>query len=357
MLVDVSSVDDEGRRIAAVQELEQGDGQGVDLLSRRAAGHPDPQAVRGAAVLHDGGKSDRLQRLEPLRLAKERGHADQKVLIQRLHGRSVMVEGIGVAAQAVVVSQEDAPQDAPLDAGPFEVAEVDRMAGAQQLEDAVELRGGGLRLPLALPRAAAAGDAHQPLGDAGWRQHEVRRDGGRARHDVELRGLRILREGDASRVVNGLQSQRAVRVIAGKNHADGVAGPIVRQRTEEFVQRTMRHSGRTRHEPKDVALNGHLGIGRDHVNVVALDRHPVRDFLHRNGRGPGKDVDEQTVMARIEVLDQHESQSGLGGNGGNELEKCVEPSGRGADADDLHEGVTPGESSNDHRLHILSELV
>ena len=100
----------------------------------------------------------------------------------------------------------------------------------------------------------------------------------------------------------------------------------------------MRDLRRPGQQPEDVVLNGQLRIGRDHVDVVALDPHPIDHFLHGNRRCAGEDVDEHAVVARIEVLDQYEGQSRLDRNGGNELDECFETSGRCADPDDAHGG-------------------
>ena len=71
-----------------------------------------------------------------------------------------------------MVSEESTPRDAPLDGGAFEVAEIDRMVSPQQLQNAVDLRVWPSRM--AFRRRVAAGDAGQPPGDSGRRQHEVR---------------------------------------------------------------------------------------------------------------------------------------------------------------------------------------
>src|SRR5204863_8914581 len=125
-----------------VEKLEQSDGERVNLFARRASRHPDAQVVLGSAVLDERRKDDALERIETRGLTKERGDADQQILIERLDGGAVFPQEVAVAAKAVVVAEEHAPQDAPLDGGPFEVAEVDRMAALQQLENAIELRGG-----------------------------------------------------------------------------------------------------------------------------------------------------------------------------------------------------------------------
>ncbi len=340
LLVDVGPVDgDPGRAGLVVEKLEQGDGQRVDLLAGRAARHPDPHALPGAAVRHQRRKDGRLQRLEARRLAEERGHADEKILVQRLDRVVVLLEGVGVASQSGVVSEQDAPQDAPLEGCALEVAEVDRMARAQQFEDAAELRGVRLAGRFAVDRFGASGEADQLLADGRGPQHEIRRSGRGARHHLVLRAFRSLGERDASRVANRLKPERSIRVVAGEHHADRAVPAIPRQRAEETVQRTMRNLRGPGLQTEEAVLHRHLAIRRDHVDVVALDPHPVDHLQNGNRRDAGQDVDEQAVVARIEMLDQNEGEPRLGRNGGNQIDECVEAPGGGADPDDLHGGA------------------
>jgi hypothetical protein len=208
------------------------------------------------------------------------------------------------------------------------------MKSAQQLVNALEL--GGSRMPLVFVRLVAAGNSGQLFRDGGRRQHEIGRRCGGARHHVELRALGILRERDSARVANGLQSERTVCVIARKHHADRVALLVLRQRAEEEVERTMRHLRRARRQKESAVADRHLRIGRNHVDLVLLDGHPIGHLLYRNRGRAGEDVDEQAGMMRIEVLDDHEGQPRIHRQRGDEIAEGVQAARGGTDGDDAH---------------------
>ena len=250
-----------------------------------------------------------------------------------------------------MVSEKRAPLDPTLDAGALEVTEVDRMLGAQQLQNAVERLGRLLRFSF---RRIESCDAYQSLGDPGGRQHEVRCDGGGARHDIELRRFGTLSERHPSCVANGLQSECSIGVIAGKHDADRVVLSILRQREKETVERTMRNLRRSRHQPEHVALDGHLRIRRNHIDVIALDVHSVDDCEDAIRGRTGENVDEHAVVVRIEMLDEHESESGIDRKRREEIDESVETSGRCADADHAHSGDVPVRETSSRHAAILS---
>ena len=76
------------------------------------------------------------------------------------------------------------------------------------------------------------------------------------------------------------------------------------------------------------------------LEVVTLDRHPIRRLHHRERRVGGQQFDHQAFMRRIEVLDEDEGHSAARRQGVEEAGAGLQATGRGADADDLDAGCT-----------------
>ena len=76
---------DPGRRQAIAEIFQKGDGDRVDLFAGRAAGHPDPDRLFRGPAFAQRGKDVSAQRVERIGIAKELGHPDQEILVQRGH--------------------------------------------------------------------------------------------------------------------------------------------------------------------------------------------------------------------------------------------------------------------------------
>src|SRR5437762_925572 len=92
-LVQVGGQDLDGRRGGpALQELQQGDGQGISLLAGRAAGYPDADRTVLRALLDQGGKDLLLEKLEGVGIAEELRDTDEQVLVQVVQLFAVLAE-------------------------------------------------------------------------------------------------------------------------------------------------------------------------------------------------------------------------------------------------------------------------
>src|SRR5207302_1913653 len=78
---------------------------------------------------------------------------------------------------------------------------------------------------------------------------------------------------------------------------------------------------------------GEIGLGRDHVHVIALDHHAVTGFLNRHARVFGEQLDHEACMVRIEVWNQREGDPAVGGDRAHESLERLQPAGRGSDGD------------------------
>src|SRR5262249_28915315 len=79
---------------------------------------------------------------------------------------------------------------------------------------------------------------------------------------------------------------------------------------------------------------GHGGVRRNHIEVVLLQRHAVGHLPYPHRRLFGKQLGQDAVVSRIQVLNEDEGHPGGGGQGSDELAKSLNPAGRGADGND-----------------------
>ena len=203
-----------------------------------------------------------------------------------------------------------------------------------------------------------AAQTHQLARELGDRQRGVD-DAGIdrvARHLAILRRLRILRERDAVLRLDGAQALRAVGRVSRKHDADRVAAAVRGERAKETIDGQVRPSTveRPRRERQPAAVDRDVGVGRDDVDVVRLDRGAVLGLADRHRRGLGQRVAQEARVGGIEVLDEDERHPAVGGEVLEELGERLEPPGRGADADDREPGAGRGGPTavvDDESLH------
>ena len=131
--------------VGIAQELEERDGDRVDLLAGRAAGDPDAQRRVAGPILEELGEDRRAEGLEGLRIAKEAGDVDQDLVAQRAGLLGVVLDQLGVGRQAGDAIDDHPPLDPPAKRGLLVAREVDGARLAQGGQDAAEglLIGGG----------------------------------------------------------------------------------------------------------------------------------------------------------------------------------------------------------------------
>lgn len=99
------------------------------------------------------------------------------------------------------------------------------------------------------------------------------------RHTVEC-GAFILGKGDAAGGLDGFEADGAVRGRAGENDANRAALLVLGERGQKVIDGQMATAFfRTRSQHDHALENGHLGIGRDHINMVRLDFRVLSSLL------------------------------------------------------------------------------
>lgn len=65
-------------------------------------------------------------------------------------------------------------------------------------------------------------------------------------------------------------------------------------------------------QAKGTSTDREIGTWRDEIDMLGLDRNPVRRLLDRQRRMAGQQIDHHACMRRIEMLDQNKSHAGAG---------------------------------------------
>ena len=235
--------------------------------------------------------------------------------------------------------QRQPPLDAPRDRAGLVVREVDRVLVAQQPQDRVDAAivvsalSARERLPVA--GRAERGDRG---GDLFGRQHLIDDAGAHRaeRHAVELRRVRALAEHDAAGLADLLDAARAVAAAARQHHRDRALADVLRQRSEEQVDRQRQPVARIAVAQQQPPLpDDHLLHRRQQVDRVRLDRHVVLGLADRHRRPPRQQLVHQALEVRRQVLQDDERHAGVGGQLREQPFERLEPAGRRADADDV----------------------
>ena len=98
-------------------------------------------------------------------------------------------------------------------------------------------------------------------------------------------------------------------------------------------------SARFREAQRAVA-DREIGTRRNEIDMLALERHPVRRLLYFHRRMAGQQIDHHARMRRIEMLDQNEGHAGAGRERVEQPADSIKAAGRGAEPDD-REAVSP----------------
>ncbi len=80
--------------------------------------------------------------------------------------------------------------------------------------------------------------------------------------------------------------------------------------------------------------DGHVLVGRDHVDVVRLDLHAVPDLDDLHGGGALEQLHHDPLVGRVQVLDDDEGHAASRGHVLQEQLQGLQAAGGGADADD-----------------------
>ena len=270
------------------------------------------------------------------------GHADQQVAEQRLHFGRCLLQVLDVMVDNLDLVHGHPPFDAAIDRAWLVLREVVAGLRTQHDENLLD-RALGLdcmcshgRSRLAVSQLGIGGKLLGHFGRGQFVVHQAGRDGAE-RHAFELGRRGVLRHHHAAFTLDGAHTQRPVATSPRKDDTDGALTLILRQRTEEEVDRqSMAARGaRLKHLQRTVK-EGDIGIRRDDVGAVGLHDHTVLDFIDLHAGVAPNEVGKNALVIRRQVLHQHERHAGftIGGHSREKRFKGRQSAGRGTDTND-----------------------
>jgi hypothetical protein len=289
-------------------------GDRVGLLSRRAARDPDAERILGRAGSQQRHESAVRQDLERIRVAEERGHADQQLTEQRRGLVRVGTQPLEIGGRGVQPEDAHAPLGAPHERRGFVVTKIMPGAVAQHGAD---LGHEGQQLGTAAGRATDGGDARRAMtrmiaegGCERLRRADMVGEAGGCRRigHAGMRGAAtVLRHAEPARAADRLQAHRAVRAGPREHDADRAWTEGLRRRAEQPVDRIAAFVARPagpspRAQP--AGAEHRVDVGRHHQQGVRLrpQAGPGNRDLQR-GR-TAEHLGEQRLVARCKVLRQ-----------------------------------------------------
>ena len=136
--------------------------------------------------------------------------------------------------------------------------------------------------------------------------------------------------------MNVANAARAVAAAAGEDDRDRLLAGVLRERAEEDVDRERELLlPIPLAQEEATAGDDHLLLGRDQVDVVGLDEHPVLDEVNRQIGVASEELVHEALEVRRQVLDDHERHAARARNVVEERLERLETTGRRADADDV----------------------
>jgi len=157
---------------------------------------------------------------------------------------------------------------------------------------------------------------------------------GAVRHTGELCRGWGLDKHDTGLFLEGAQPQRAVRPHAGKDHTDSVFLLVVGQRAKKMINRQAQAAGFDLFfQVQHTMQQGQIPVGRDNIDMLRLDPHPVRNLDNRHGRVALEQLHHHILVGRVQVRDYDEGQTAGGRYILQKQPQRLQPTGRSSNAD------------------------
>jgi hypothetical protein len=158
----------------------------------------------------------------------------------------------------------------------------------------------------------------------------------RPRHSVELGALDVLDDHQPSGLVDVADPARSVAAASGEDDRHGARTAVLGQGPKEDVdrQRPLLMSVLLAQE-QTAAGDDHLVLGRDQIDVLRLDRHPVLHEMDRQLGVPRQELVHHALEVGRQVLNDHERQARSLGQVVEEAFDRFEAAGGGADPHDV----------------------
>ncbi len=255
------------------------------------------------------GRDDLLFQLLPgRRVAEEAGHADQKLLGEQLDLLGVLAQKPDISGDRVDLVQAHAPFDAAVDGALFIGRKIVAGLGPEQDEHLLERA-----LGLALPSRIGLNDQRDVLKVLDDPARQLLRRGdhigqagvnGATRHAVELGRGRRLHEDHPGFLLDGPKAQRAVGAHAREDDPDAAGLAVVGQGAEEKIDRQAQPPRGCRlQQVQHPVQDGHVLVGRDHMDAVRCDPLAVPHLHDRHAGCALEQLHHDALVGRVQVLD------------------------------------------------------
>ena len=177
-----------------------------------------------------------------------------------------------------------------------------------------------------------------------------------ARHGIELGGFRRLHQGQAAALADRREAGRSIRTHAGQDDADRLFATVFGQAGKKGVDRQVQPvPGRHLEQVKRPVQDRNVLVGRNDIDAIRLDPHPVCRLLHGHRRGTLQQFREHAGALGVEVLDDDKGHAAVCRDAREQLFQRFQPAGRGPDADDRERHVVRcgfGVSENRGGRHV-----
>ena len=155
------------------------------------------------------------------------------------------------------------------------------------------------------------------------------------RHAGDASRIGRLGKSDSARMLNRLDTDRAVRVRAGQDDPHSARSAVTRQRLEERVHRHMRLPALGAGVEMNVAVHDReRHIGRNHIDVISRGLYTLASLEHPQLRFTSQDLWQKTLMTTIEVRNDNERGAQARGQSLEEVAKRFQAACGGTDADE-----------------------
>jgi hypothetical protein len=250
-------------------------------------------------------------------------------VVEKLHFLRMASQVLKIVAQLAQLTQPHTPGDAALNHLFSIRSEIEPGLRPQQCHDLVEClwRLGNRQFRGRMFDVSRPDICHESCRHFLDGQDKIRHPGGDCRfgHARILGGFRILHHRHAIAFLDGFEPERPVRSGPREDDADRLLLLVCRERAQEQINRSLQAPALNRTGDAKLAVDeGHVGIGRQDVNVIRPNRHLIRGFDHGHLRVTPNQFGHQTFMMRVEMRNEDECDAAIGRHGGKKTFERLE---------------------------------
>src|SRR6185437_10340741 len=178
---------------------------------------------------------------------------------------------------------------------------------------------------------------YERVRDRRYGKHEVysARQNCVPRHPVISGLIGILGDHQPAFLLHGFQPEAAISRRSGEDYANDPLAVFLRERAQQKIERQPRAVTRLRlREMESIAADRKIGPGRNDIEIVPLEWHPICGLAYPHGGMAGQQLNHHAFVGRVEMLDKNESHAVADAEALHELSARFEAARRRAHPDD-----------------------